>query len=59
MYKTIKIGDIVHIHVMYGQSEYNDTWGIITYVNENTGEMRGTWGNCSLELTDDFEIFTT
>jgi hypothetical protein len=51
-----KVGDIVHIYTMYGQSEFNDTWGVVQYVNEDTGEMRGTWGDCSLERSDDFEI---
>lgn len=50
-----KVGDAIHIYHMFGFSEYSDTEGTVTYVDE-IGQIYGTWGDLALVPGDDYEI---
>lgn len=51
----VKIGDKIHIYHMFGESEYSDTEGIVTYIDD-MNQIHGTWGGCALLFHDDWEI---
>ena len=51
-----KVGDIIHIYHMFGESYYKDTEGIVKMVDEKNGYVYGTWGACALVPGDDYVI---
>ena len=50
-----EVGDAIHIYHMFGFSEYNDTEGVVTYIDD-IGQIYGTWGDFALVPGDDYEI---
>ena len=54
--KEIKPGDNIHIYHMYGESEYRDTEGTVIFINDDTNEIYGTWGDLPLYFSDDWEV---
>ncbi len=54
MSDIVKIGDAIHIYHMFGEPEYTDTEGVVTYIDD-IGQIHGTWGGCALVPGDDFE----
>jgi hypothetical protein len=53
--KFPEVGDAIHIYHMFGYSEYNDTEGVVTYIDD-IGQIYGTWGDLALVPGDDYEI---
>ena len=50
----IRVGDVIHIYHMFGNSEYRDTEGVVKCID---GEfIYGTWGDAELLFTDDWEV---
>lgn len=50
-----EVGDAIHIYHMFGFSEYNDTEGVVTHIDD-MGQIYGTWGDLALVPGDDYEI---
>ena len=50
-----KVGDAIHIYVMFGEPDYKDAEGVVTHIDD-MGQIHGTWGGCALLGTDDYEI---
>ena len=50
-----KVGDAIHIYHMFGEPEYRDAEGVVTYIDD-MGQIHGTWGGCALVSGDDYEI---
>lgn len=50
-----EVGDVIHIYHMFGESEYNDTEGVVTRIDD-MGQIHGTWGGLALVPGDDYEI---
>lgn len=51
----VKPGDAIHIYHMFGEPDYSDRDGIITYIDD-MHQIHGTWGGLALNYDDDFEI---
>ena len=51
----LKPGDIIHIYHMFGNREYKDTEGMVTYIDEKD-QIYGTWGDAVLYFNDDWDI---
>ena len=50
-----KVGDMIHIYCMFGESEYSGKEGIVTSIDD-MGQIHGTWGGCALVSGDDYVI---
>ena len=50
-----KVGDMIHIFHMFGESEYADREGIVRYIDD-MDQIHGTWGGCALVSGDDFVV---
>lgn len=53
--EDVKVGDIIHIYIMFGESEYNGTEGVVTHIDD-MNQIHGTWGGLALQFDDDWEI---
>ena len=50
-----KVGDIIHIYHMFGESEYSGREGIVRSIDD-IGQIHGSWGGCALVPGDDYVI---
>lgn len=48
----VKVGDIIKIIYMDGESSYNGKEGIVTNIDD-IGQLHGTWGGCAINLEYD------
>ena len=51
----VQPGDILHIYIMFGESEYKDREGVVKYIDD-MNQIHGTWGGLALHFDDDWEI---
>jgi hypothetical protein len=51
----VQPGDIIHIYVMFGESEYNGREGVVRSIDD-IGQIHGSWGGLALQFDDDWEI---
>lgn len=50
-----KVGDMIHIYHMFGESEYAGREGIVRYIDD-MDQIHGTWGGCALVSGDDYVV---
>lgn len=50
----VKVGDIIRIIHMDGESNYDGKEGIVTLIDD-AGQIHGTWGGCA--IVPDFDLF--
>jgi hypothetical protein len=51
----VQPGDIIHIYVMFGESEYSGREGVVRSIDD-IGQIHGSWGGLALQFDDDWEI---
>ena len=51
----VKPGDIIHIYIMFGESEYSGREGVVKYIDD-MNQIHGSWGGLALQFDDDWEI---
>ena len=54
----VKVGDIIHIYTMFGESHYKGREGVVTYIDD-MHQIHGTWGTLALHFDDDWEIISS
>lgn len=51
-----KVGDVIRIIYMDGESHYNGRTGMVEYI-DSIGQLHGTWGGLAVNPdVDDYEI---
>ena len=51
----VKPGDPIHIFTMYGEPQYTEREGTVTYIDD-MNQIHGTWGGLALHYDDDWMI---
>lgn len=54
----VKIGDIIHIYHMWGESQYKDREGVVKHIDD-MNQIHGSWGGLALHFDDDWEIISS
>ena len=52
----VKIGDVIRIIRMEGESHYTNREGVVTHIDD-AGKIHGSWGGCAIvPKVDEFVI---
>ena len=51
----VKPGDPIHIFTMFGERDYSEREGTVTYIDD-MNQIFGTWGGLALHYDDDWMI---
>ena len=54
---SVKVGDIIHIYHMWGESDYSGREGVVRIIDD-MNQIHGSWGGLALQFDDDWEIIT-
>ena len=54
----VKVGDMIHIYIMFADTNYTGCDGIVKYIDYKKQILYGSWGEAPLHFDDDWVIVT-